>query len=314
MGGKIRMESEPGRGTQVHVTLPFAIGAALATPTPHGQPKDLNGLEVLVVDDNATNRRILDEILTVWGMRPTLVDGGAAAIVALEGALAAGKPFPLAIIDFQMPDLDGFGLAERIQGHPELATTMIMMLSSAGRPGDAIRCRELGVASYLTKPVRQSILLEAMLSVLAVNGRPPAKPVLVTRHTINEEHRPLHILVAEDNPVNRQLVMALLGKRGHTAVTVANGREAIAALSEGAFDLVLMDLQMPEMGGLEATAAIRIIEDATGKHVPIIALTAHAMKGDREICLDAGMDGYLTKPVDAKELFALIDSLAVTKT
>jgi CheY-like chemotaxis protein len=309
MGGTIRIESEPGRGTEVHVSLPFEIRAALANPVSHGQLEDLNGLEVLVVDDNATNLRILEEILTVWGMRPTLVDGGVAAIVALEGALAAGKPFPLAIIDFQMPDLDGFGLAERIKAHPELAPTMIMMLSSVGRPGDAIRCRALGVASYLTKPVRQSILLEAMLSVLAVNDHPADKPILVTQHTISEAHTPLHILVAEDNPVNRQLVMALLGKRGHTAATVVNGREAVAAFTEQAFDLVLMDLQMPEMGGLEATAAIRNLEAATGTHVPIIALTAHALKGDREICLDAGMDGYLTKPIDANELFALIDSL-----
>ena len=309
MGGTIRIESEPGRGTEVYVSLPFEIRAALAIPTPHGQLKDLNGLEVLVVDDNATNRRILEELLTVWGMRPTLVDGGAAAIVALEGALAAGKPFPLAIIDFQMPDLDGFGLAERIKAHPELATTMIMMLSSVGQQGDSIRCRALGVASYLTKPVRQSILLDAMLSVLAVNDHPVDKPVLVTRHTINEAHRPLHILVAEDNPVNRQLVMALLRKRGHTAVTVVNGREAVAALANAGFDLVLMDLQMPEMGGLEAATAIRKSEAMTGTHVPIVALTAHAMKGDREICLAAGMDGYLTKPINPKELFALIDSL-----
>jgi signal transduction histidine kinase/DNA-binding response OmpR family regulator len=312
MGGTIRMESEPGRGTQVYVSLPFEIRDALAIPTPHGQLKDLNGLEILVVDDNATNRRILEELLTVWGMRPTLVDGGAAAIVALEGALAAGKPFPLAIIDFQMPDLDGFGLAERIKAQPELATTMIMMLSSVGQQGDAIRCRALGVASYLTKPVRQSILLEAMLSVLALNDHPVAEPVLVTRHTINEAHSPLHILVAEDNPVNRQLVIALLGKRGHTAATVVNGREAVAAFTEGVFDLVLMDLQMPEMGGLEATAAIRSLEAVTGSHVPIIALTAHALKGDREICLDAGMDGYLTKPIDPKQLFALIESLTGT--
>ena len=309
MGGTIRMESEPGRGTKVYVSLPFELRAALAVPTPHGQLKDLAGLEVLVVDDNATNRRILEELLTVWGMRPTLVDGGAAAIVALESALAAGKPFPLAIIDFQMPDLDGFGLAERIQAHPELATTMIMMLSSAGRQGDAIRCRALGVASYLTKPVRQSILLEAMLSVLAVNDHPVDQPVLVTRHAINEAHSRLHILVAEDNPVNRQLVMALLQKRGHTGVTVVNGREAVAALANGGFDLVLMDLQMPEMGGLEAAAAIRESEAMTGTHVPIVALTAHAMKGDREICMDAGMDGYLTKPINPQELFALIDSL-----
>jgi CheY-like chemotaxis protein len=281
----------------------------LAIPTPHGGLKDLRGLDVLVVDDNATNRRILDEILTVWGMRPTLVDGGMAAIAALDQALAAGKPFPLAIIDFQMPDIDGFGLAERIKARPELATTMIMMLSSVGHQGDGARCRELGISSYLTKPVRQSLLLEAMLSVLATNDRPLDRPVVVTRHTISEAHRSLRILVAEDNAVNRLLVTTLLGKRGYTIVTVVNGREAVAAVTEDVFDIVLMDVQMPEMDGLEATAAIRKLEMATGTHVPIIALTAHAMKGDREICVAAGMDEYLSKPINPKQLFALIESL-----
>ena len=309
MGGAIRIESEPKQGTQVYVTLPFEIRTALVTPTPHRELKDLHGLKVLVVDDNATNRRILEEILTVWGMRPTSVDGGLAAIVALDRALADGKPFPLAIIDFQMPDLDGFGLAGRIKARPELATTMVMMISSVGNQGDAIRCRELGVASYLTKPVRQSVLLEATLSVLAANDRPLDHPLLVTRHTINEAHRSLRVLVAEDNAVNRKLVTALLGKRGLTAVTVVNGREAVAAVANDVFDLVLMDVQMPVMDGLEATAAIRKLEALTGTRVPIIALTAHAMKGDREICLAAGMDGYLSKPINPKELFALIESL-----
>jgi signal transduction histidine kinase/DNA-binding response OmpR family regulator len=309
MGGTIRVESEPERGTRVYVTLPFEIRAALpATPT-NGGVKDLQGLEVLVVDDNATNRRILEEMLIAWGMRPTLVEGGLAAIGALERARAAGKPFPLAIIDFQMPDLDGFGLAGRIKADPELGTTMIMMLSSVGNQGDGVRCRELGVASYLTKPVRQSLLLEAVLSVLAINKHPLAQPVLVTRHTLNEAHRSLNILVAEDNAVNRTLVTALLTKRGHTVRTVVNGREAIAAVKEQKFDLVLMDVQMPEMDGLEATAAIREREGAVGDHVLIIALTAHAMKGDREICLAAGMDEYLAKPIKPGELFAMIESL-----
>ncbi|MGZ3502639.1 MAG: response regulator [Gemmatimonadaceae bacterium] len=309
MGGTIRIESELGRGTQVYVTLPFEIRTALAVPTPHGELKDLRGLEVLVVDDNATNRRILDEILRSWGMRPTLAEGGLAAITALDYALEAGKPFPLAIIDFQMPDIDGFGLAGRIKARPELATTMIMMLSSVGNQGDGVRCRELGIESYLTKPVRQSLLLEAVLSILAMKGRPLPHPVVVTRHSLTEAHRSLHILVAEDNAVNRKLVTALLGKRGHTIVSVVNGREAIAAVAKNVFDIVLMDVQMPEMDGLEATAAIRTMEAATGAHVPIIALTAHAMKGDREICIAAGMDEYLSKPINPKQLFALIELL-----
>jgi CheY-like chemotaxis protein len=271
--------------------------------------KDLAGLDVLVVDDNATNRRILEDILTAWGMRPIMVDGGLAALEALEGALAAGKPFPMAIIDFQMPDIDGFGLAERIKAHPELSTTMIMMLSSVGNQGDGVRCKELGIASYLTKPVRQSLLLEAMLSVLATNKRAIAPPVVAKRHVPDESHRSLNILVAEDNAVNRMLVTKLLAKRGHTVRTVLNGREAIAAAANEEFDLVLMDVQMPEMDGLEATAVIRELESVTGAHVVIIALTAHAMKGDREICLAAGMDEYLSKPIKPAELFAMIEAL-----
>jgi CheY-like chemotaxis protein len=309
MGGTIRVESEPGRGTQFCLSLPFEIRSEAPVATLRRELKDLRGLDVLVVDDNATNRKILEEILSTWGMKPRLVDGGFAALEALDSALVAGKPFSLALIDFQMPDLDGFGLAERIKARPELGTTLIMMLSSVGHRGDAIRFRELGVASYLTKPVRQTILLDAMLSVLAGSDRPHERQ-LVTRHTINEAHRQLRILIAEDNAVNRQLVTALLEKRGHTTVTVVNGREAVAAVAAGAFDLLLMDVQMPEMDGWQATAAIRKAESATGGHIPIIALTAHAMKGDREACLIAGMDGYLSKPINSKELFALLDSLS----
>ena len=309
MGGRISVESEPGQGAQFHVTLPFETRTEVVAPPVRRELKDLRGLQVLVVDDNATNRRILDETLIAWGMRPTLVDGGFAALAALDHALSIGKPFSLAVIDFQMPDLDGFGLAQKIKLRPELGTTMIMMLSSVGHRGDAHHFRELGVASYLTKPVRQSVLLDAILAVLAANDRPGEAKVLVTRHTINEARRSLRILLAEDNAVNRQLVTALLGKRGHTTVAVVNGREAVAAVAKGGFDLVLMDVQMPEMDGLEATAAIRSAEEGTGTHVPIVALTAHAMKGDREACLAAGTDEYLSKPVNATELFALIESL-----
>jgi len=190
---------------------------------------------------------------------------------------------------------------------------LIMMLSSVGHRGDTARFREMGVASYLTKPVRQSVLLDAILGVL--RGSNPADDHIVplTRDVVGEAGRSLRVLLAEDNAVNRQLVKALLGKRGHSVVTVGNGREAIAALADGAIDLVLMDVQMPEMDGLEATAVIRTLEKVTGAHVPIIALTAHAMKGDREACLAAGTDGYLSKPVNANALFALIEELTGVK-
>jgi CheY-like chemotaxis protein len=172
----------------------------------------------------------------------------------------------------------------------------------------------LGVASYLTKPVRQSILLDAIFGVLRGSNTADDHKVPLTRDVVSEAHRSLRVLLAEDNAVNRQLVNALLGKRGHSVVTVGNGRDAIAAVADGAIDLVLMDVQMPEMDGLEATAVIRTLEKVTGAHVPIIALTAHAMKGDREACLAAGADGYLSKPLNAKDLFALIEALTGTKT
>jgi signal transduction histidine kinase/DNA-binding response OmpR family regulator len=308
MGGTIRVESEPGNGTQFHVTLPFEIRAELVAPA-RRELKDLRDLEVLVVDDNATNRRILGETLTGWGAKPTLVDGGHAAMRELERSLAEGKAYSLALIDFQMPDLDGFGLAQQVMQHPQLRTTMIMMLSSVGHRGDALQFRELGVAAYLTKPVRQSLLLDAVLSVLAINDLPAESKALVTRHSLNEARRPLRILLAEDNAVNRHLVTALLSKRGHTTVAVGNGREAVAQVANGGFDLVLMDVQMPEMDGFEATAAIRKAEETTGVHMPIVALTAHAMKGDREACLAAGTDDYLSKPVNASDLYTTIESL-----
>jgi CheY-like chemotaxis protein len=277
---------------------------------PRRELRDLAGMRVLVVDDNATNRRILEGILLTWGMRPTVVDGGAAALETLTNA---PEPFPLALIDFQMPDLDGFGLAREIKRHPALNTTMIMMLSSVGHRGDGARARELGVASYLTKPVRQSVLLDAILAVLAGKDQlPSVRPQLVTRHTLNEARQSLRILVAEDNAVNRLLVTALLGKHGHTVVNVTNGREAVEAVESDHFDLVLMDVQMPEMDGLEAMGLIRQGELTRGGRIPIVALTAHAMTGDRESCIAAGADGYLAKPLNTAALFATIGDLLGT--
>jgi PAS domain S-box-containing protein len=309
MGGSISVESQVGHGSRFIVALPFDVRDALPAPPPHRELKDLRGMPVLVVDDNATNRRILDDILRGWGMEPTVVDGGAAALHALENGIAKGKPFPLALIDFQMPDLDGFGLAARIKERADLRTTLIMMLSSVGQRGDAARVRELGVASYLTKPVRQSILLDALLAVMGRGGDVPADRPLVTRHSVKEARRALRILLAEDNIVNQKLIVSVLGKQGHSTTVVGTGRAAVAAVEKDPFDVVLMDVQMPDMDGLEATQAIRTAEAGTGRHIPIIALTANAMKGDREKCLDAGMDEYVSKPVKADTLFATIDML-----
>jgi CheY-like chemotaxis protein/HPt (histidine-containing phosphotransfer) domain-containing protein len=262
-------------------------------------------MAVLVVDDNETNRWILGDILTNWGMRPTLVDGGQAALDAMETARKSGHTFQLVILDFQMPDMNGFQVAERIKSAPELAATTIMMLSSVGHGGDAVRCSEMGIAAALTKPIRQSVLREAVLAALgsAARTKTSAPPAHCARpHS-------LRVLLAEDNAVNRRLVTAILEKHTHIVQSVENGRQAVAAVESSPFDLVLMDLQMPEMGGMEATGIIRAAEVGTGNHLPIVALTAHAMKGDREACLGAGMDAYLAKPVRPHELLAVLDQL-----
>jgi signal transduction histidine kinase/DNA-binding response OmpR family regulator len=302
MGGRLWVESAPGRGSTFHFTARFGRSAAPARRPAAGA--DLRGLPALVVDDNATNRRILREVLTNWGMRPREADGGEAALAALEEAAAAGEPFALVLLDGHMPGMDGFGLAGRIRRRPEFAGVTLVLLTSAGRPGDAERCRELGIGAYLMKPVKQSELLATVLTALSREAPPPepaaAGPPPPAR-------RPLRVLLAEDNAVNQRLAVRLLEKQGHTVVTAANGREALAALDREAFDVVLMDVQMPEMDGFEATAHVRAKEAGGVRRQPIIAMTAHAMKGDRERCLAAGMDGYVSKPIQPPELLAAVE-------
>jgi len=310
MDGRIWVESEAGKGSTFHFTVSFGLGktplARLKTPV----SVNLQDMRVLVVDDNATNRRMLEELLLGWHMKPMLAEGGREALAALRLANDAGASFPLVLTDMQMPDMDGFALAEQIKKSPALAGATIMMLTSAGQRGDAARCRELGIAAYLTKPIRQSDLLEAILTALGKRSHEAGQPALVTRHSLREARRTYRILLAEDNPVNQALATRLLEKRGHSVVVANNGREALAALEKTdfqGFDLVLMDIQMPDMDGFEATAAIREKEKLSGRHLPIIALTAHAMKGDLERCLEAGMDGYVSKPVHSEELHAAIE-------
>ena len=258
-------------------------------------------MPVLVVDDNATNRRILQEMLQNWRMLPTVVDCGSAAIARLKQASDAGAPFRLVLLDGRMPDMDGFRVAEEIQHHPRYVRSAIMMLSSTGHTGAMNRCRELGITDYLTKPVKQSDLLNAVLHAV---GRQ------VTESGVGESEiaavqpvaKPLDILVAEDNVVNQRLAMHLLEKRGHRVRIAVNGREALNALKEQPADIVLMDVQMPDMDGFEATAAIREWDHDQGRHTTIVAMTAHAMTGDRARCIDAGMDGYISKPLRISEL------------
>jgi signal transduction histidine kinase/CheY-like chemotaxis protein len=317
MGGRIWVESEAGKGSTFHVTASFDLAKTPAKQFSTPDLLKLRDLAVLVVDNNATNRRILREILVGWHMTPTLVEGGREALAALQKAKASGNSLSLVLTDTQMPDMDGFTLVERIKQNPELAGTTIIVLTSAGQRGDGARCRELGVAGYLTKPIKQSELREAILASLGGRSGEKDRIALVTRHSLRESRRRLRLLVAEDNPVNQTLVIRLLEKRGHSVVVANNGREALAILEKAAFsgfDLALMDIQMPEMDGLEATAAIREKEKSSGKHLPIIALTAHAMKGDEDRCLAAGVDGYLSKPIQHEELFAAIECLLPSAT
>jgi len=316
MRGRLWVESEPGKGSTFHFIAHFGLAQAPTKPHALQDTVGLRDMPVLVVDDNATNRRILEAMLTHWVMQPTLAEGGQEALGYMNAARNAGKPYPLVLIDAQMPDMDGFALAEQIKQDPTLAGATIMLLTSAGQRGDAARCRELGIAVYLIKPIRQSELLEAILLALGRPSREGERPVVLTRHSLREARRQLRVLVAEDNVVNQALVVRLLEKQGHTAVVARNGKEVLAILENSAFhgfNCVLMDVQMPEMDGFEATAAIRQKEEASGLHLPIIAMTAHAMKGDRERCLAAGMDGYVAKPINPNELFETVESLVALK-
>ncbi len=309
MGGRIWLESEPGQGSTFHFTAKFELPQpSEERRTPSGQAS-LAGISVLVVDDNPTNRRILEQTLLQWSMKPTVVASGWAAIAALRRSKEAGTVTPLVLMDAQMPQLDGFGTAEKIKQDPELLAAMIIMLTSGGQRGDADRCREVGISAYLTKPVRQQELRDAIVRVLGLRQEPDESRTLVTRHSLEATRKHLRILLAEDNLINRELAVRTLSKRGHTVTVAVNGKLAVEAFEKQTFDIVLMDVQMPEMDGFEATAAIRQMEKSTGNHIPIIALTAHAMKGDRERCLAAGMDAYISKPVHIEELLQVTEGL-----
>jgi signal transduction histidine kinase/CheY-like chemotaxis protein/ligand-binding sensor domain-containing protein len=309
MGGKLWVESEVGKSSTFYFTVQFGQAVA-ALPAELPDVTQLAGMPVLVVDDNATNRRILEDSLIRLEMTPTVVEGALAAIEALLRAHASGAQLPLVLTDAHMPGIDGFGLIEMICQNPLLSSVRIVMLTSGGERGDAARCQKLGVAAYLSKPFDRLELRDVLLHVLA---RDPARPeirALVTRHALQEQRQSLSFLVAEDNAVNQRLIARLLEKRGHSVVLAQNGREALEALAKQAFDIVLMDIQMPEMDGFEATQLIREKEKASGAHLPIIALTAHAMKGDEERCLTCGMDGYVSKPLKPEQLFSVIEIVA----
>jgi signal transduction histidine kinase/CheY-like chemotaxis protein len=307
MGGRIWVESIPGQGSTFHFIARFGVSTAAGSREPSGKVK-LKGMKVLVVDDNLTNRHILGSLLASLHMQPTLAGDGAEALRTLAQAREVNQPFTLVLADSGMPGIDGFQLAEEIRKNPHLSGTTIIMLTSAGQRGDAARCRELELEGYLTKPVSQGELLDAVLRV-AGQMHSIEKPPSGTFQLLPQEGRSLRILLAEDNAVNQRLASRLLEKHGHHVVTVGNGRAALELLENERFDLVLMDIQMPVMDGFEATATIRQKEEATGIHLPIIAMTAHAMQGDKERCLGAGMDGYISKPVNVKEFIAVVQAV-----
>jgi two-component system sensor histidine kinase/response regulator len=310
MNGRMWVESAIGRGSTFFFTATFDRPAMARSEPMPDTSRALDGLRVLVVDDNASNRQILEEMLASWHMAPTAVDGAQAALAALQHAPAGGQPFDLIVVDRQMPGVDGIALARRVRRDARFGRTPIVMLMSVG-DDPASDCRGLAIDAHVTKPIKHSDLLDALTTLFQVSTRgardgPVGKPATRTSQR-------LHILVAEDNVVNRKLVTTLLQKRGHHVDAVENGREAVDAIEAApreAFDLVLMDLQMPEMSGFEATHVIREMERQSARgHLPIVALTAHAMAGDRERCLAAGMDGYLSKPIEVNDLIATVERL-----
>jgi len=312
MGGHIWLGTHAGPGCTFSFTVKFEVQRTSSPYPVPVKPQQLRDLRALIVDDNSTNRRVLLGMLTNWGMKPTAVEDGAAALEVLTRAKKDGQDFPLILLDGQMPEMDGFELAERIRKELGSFGSTVMMLTSAGRLGDAARCRELGVSGYLGKPVLQGELLEAICRVLANEPEERTLAPLITRHALRELKGRSRVLLAEDNAVNRTLAVRLLERRGFTVSVVCDGRAALQILEKEEFDFILMDVEMPELDGFQVTAAIREKEKLGGGHIPIIAMTAHVLKGDQDRCLAAGMDGYVSKPIRTSELMAAIEKLTGT--
>ena len=319
MGGRVWVESLENRGTTFHFTLRLGLQSAASRPEALAR-EALKGLRAMIVDDNSTNRRILSEQLGAVGLKVTAVEGAQAALTELWRAKAESEPFALIIMDYHMPEMDGLQLAERIKELPGIAGSTILMLTSGGQTGDSARSRELGMAAYLTKPISQKQLYQVVAQVLGAKAATPLEtapahpkeatdmnPLVSGSPTPNAA--PLRVLLAEDNFVNQKLAVTMLQKRGHAVTVAGDGLEALEALARAPFDVVLMDVHMPRMGGFEATAKIRERERASGGRIPVIALTALAMTGDREKCLQAGMDAYVSKPINAADLFGTLNRL-----
>ena len=310
----VNRQSQGGPGSIFHFTARFGLGRSQDMRTLSFDRQDLAGLPVLIIDDNYTNRVLLQEMVASWGLVPTTSADGKEAIALTNRAFDSGNPYRLVLLDMQMPELDGFDVAAMMKSTPSGEEMKIIMLSSVGQRGDPVRCRKAGISGYLSKPVKQSDLLDAIM--MTMDRHFEEKKTVITRHTVHEARERLKILLAEDNLVNQILAIKLLETRGHQVTLVSNGREAVDAFKKDSFDLILMDIQMPEMDGFEATGKIRALEQqsasnrqpATG-NIPIIAMTAHAMKGDREKCFEAGMDDYVSKPINPEALFNAINKV-----
>ncbi len=306
MGGKVWVDSTAGEGSTFHFTARFAVASPGAAASQDAAAVPLPGRRVLIVDDNQTNRRVLEEMSIGWGMRPVAVDGGPAALASVEDAWIAGEPYEVVLLDVRMPEMDGFAVAEAMGPNPHMAGATIVMLTSDDRAQEQARFEALGLSAYMVKPITKRDLLRSLQRALRRRDATAVPLPAMAREHADPAPRPLRVLVAEDNEVNVRLAVALLTKLGHTATVVGDGQAAVEAHARGVFDLILMDVQMPVLGGMDATRQIREAEAAApgGPHVPIVALTARAMKGDREECLAAGMDDYVTKPVRLSDLAA----------
>ncbi len=309
MGGRIWVESEAGSGSTFHFTVNVNLQKTGDTSKWRKPIEELRGVRALIVDDNVTNRRIMQAILVYWELRTTLAESGPSALQALRVSQQTGKQFAFILMDGMMPGMDGIETAKAIRREFGAAAPPIILLTSAMGLSDAARHGDLGISACLMKPIKQSDLLTAVARVLNIDQEPKTEERKVLQEPARRKEDPMKLLLAEDNRVNQVLAARMLEKRGHTVVIAKNGREALEALDKENFDVVLMDVQMPEMNGFEATAAIREREKHHGRHIPILAMTAHAMKGDKERCLEAGMDGYVSKPINAKEFFAALEQL-----
>jgi two-component system, sensor histidine kinase and response regulator len=312
MDGRIWVESLPQKGSTFHFTAQLALpGERPNRLDLEVKSVDLNGLSVLVVDDNPTNLKIMQELLINFGMKPTIAEGADVAIRLLQQSKQAGEKFGLVILDSNMPDTDGFELARMMKQLYDMPKSFIMMLTSAGLRGDVKRCKELGISAYLTKPVKQSELIHSIKATLSLAGLSNDENICLTKHMIREvASTTLQVLLVEDNLINQKLERRMLEKMGHSVTAASCGEEAVELVRSQVFDVVLMDIEMPRMNGLEATKAIREMEKSSGAHLPIIAMTAHALKGDREKCIEAGMDDYISKPMKFTGLFDLLEDVA----